>query len=121
MRTSIWARPNADLRKTLVELDRAFADLHQRGHAEYDAQFAAIRKVVEKSLDLAAPPDDLAKAVAHALTAVRPKTRHHAGHGSKEAYVAARTLTDHTKDRVVAREVGLPRPEQDGTKGDRDG
>src|SRR4051794_3237568 len=31
---------------------------------------------------------------------------YHAGHGSREAFVAARTLTDHAKDRAVAHEVG---------------
>src|SRR5262245_48241545 len=41
--------------KTLVELDRALDDLHARGHDEYDAQFAAIRRVVEKSPNSAAP------------------------------------------------------------------
>jgi NAD(P)-dependent dehydrogenase (short-subunit alcohol dehydrogenase family) len=97
--------------KTLGELDRALDALHGRGHNEYDAQFAAIRKVVEKSPNSAAPPDDLAKAIAQALTASKPKTRYHAGHGSAQAFVAARTLTDHAKDRVVIHEVGLPRPE----------
>jgi NAD(P)-dependent dehydrogenase (short-subunit alcohol dehydrogenase family) len=97
--------------KTLRELDRALDALHERGHAEYDAQFAAIRKVVEKSPQSAAPPEDLAKAIADALTAEKPKTRYHAGHGSKGAFVAARTLTDHAKDRLVVHEVGLPRPE----------
>ena len=97
--------------KTLGELDRALDALHERGHAEYDAQFAAVRKVVEKSPESAAPPEDLAKAIADALTAEKPKTRYHAGHGSKEAFVAARTLTDHAKDRIVAHEVGLPRPQ----------
>lgn len=97
--------------KTLGELDRALDALHERGHAEYDAQFAAIRKVVEKSPESAAPPEDLAKAIAHALTADKPKTRYHAGHGSKEAFAAARTLTDHAKDRIAVHEVGLPRPE----------
>ena len=97
--------------KTLGELDRALDALHERGHAEYDAQFAAIRKVVEKSPDSAAPPEDLAKVIADALTAEKPKTRYHAGHGSKQAFVAARTLTDHAKDRLVVHEVGLPRPQ----------
>ena len=97
--------------KTLIELDRAGDALHERGHDEYDAQFAAIRNVVEKSPDSAAPADDLAKAIATALTASKPKTRYHAGHGSKEAFAASRTLTDHAKDRLVVREVGLPRPE----------
>ena len=97
--------------KTLDELDRALDALHERGHDEYDGQFAAIRKTVEKSPDSAAPADDLAKVIALALTAGKPKTRYHAGHGSKEAFVAARTLTDHAKDMVVAREIGLPKPE----------
>ena len=96
--------------KTLAELDRALDALHERGHEEYDAQLAAIRKVVEKSPESAAPPEDLAKAIADALTASKPKTRYHAGHGSKEAFVAARTLTDHAKDRLAAHELGLPRP-----------
>src|SRR3954452_23403630 len=39
-------------------------------------------------------------------------SRYHAGHGSREAFVAARTLTDHGKDRAIAHEVGLARPEQ---------
>ncbi len=42
--------------KTLIELERALAALHERGHDEYDAQFAAIRKVVEKSPDSARRP-----------------------------------------------------------------
>jgi NAD(P)-dependent dehydrogenase (short-subunit alcohol dehydrogenase family) len=97
--------------KTLGELDRALDALHERGHDEYNAQFAAVREVVEKSPESAAPPEDLAEAIADALTASKPKTRYHAGHGSKEAFVAARTLTDHAKDRLAAREIGLPRPE----------
>jgi NAD(P)-dependent dehydrogenase (short-subunit alcohol dehydrogenase family) len=97
--------------KTLGELDHALNALHERGHDEYDAQFAAVRKVVEKSPESAAPAEDLAKAIADALTAEKPKTRYHAGHGSKEAFVASRTLTDHAKDRIVAHEVGLPRPQ----------
>jgi hypothetical protein len=70
-----------------------------------------VRKIVERSPGSAAPADDLAKAIADALTADKPQTRYHAGHGSKEAFVAARTLSDHAKDTLVAHEVGLPRPE----------
>ena len=96
--------------KTLTELDRALDALHERDHDEYDAQFAAIRKAVEKAPGSAVPADNLAKAIESALTASKPKTRYHAGHGSKGAFVASRTLTDHAKDWLVAREVGLPRP-----------
>jgi hypothetical protein len=102
---------DADLREDPGRARPGSRRAARAGHDEYDAQFAAIRKVVEKSPDSAAPPDDLAKAIAHALTASKPKTRYHAGHGATEAVVAARTLTDHAKDRVVIHEVGLPAPE----------
>jgi NAD(P)-dependent dehydrogenase (short-subunit alcohol dehydrogenase family) len=97
--------------KTLAELDLALEELHGRGHHEYDAQFAAIRKMVEKLPESAAPADDLARAIADALTAKNPRTRYHAGRGSHEAFLAARTLSDHAKDKAVVHEVGLPEPE----------
>jgi NAD(P)-dependent dehydrogenase (short-subunit alcohol dehydrogenase family) len=97
--------------KTLVELEQALGALHEQGHHRYDAQFAAIRKAVEKLPDQAAPADDLAEAIASALTEKKPETRYHAGHGSKEAFMAARTLSDHAKDLAVAHEIGLPKPE----------
>ena len=97
--------------KTLAELDGALEGLHERGHHEYDGQVAAIRKAVEKLPDSAAPADDLAEAIADALTAKKPKTRYHAGHGSKEAFLASRTLSDHAKDKAVVHEMGLPEPE----------
>lgn len=96
--------------KIMLELDEALHDLHERGHHEYDAQFPAIRKLVEKSPDRAAPADDLAEAITHALTARRPKTRYHAGRGSKGAFVASRALTDHAKDKALVRALDLPRP-----------
>jgi NAD(P)-dependent dehydrogenase (short-subunit alcohol dehydrogenase family) len=97
--------------KTLAELDQALEALHARGHYEYDAQFAAIRKAVEKLPDSAAPADDLAGAIADALTSSKPDARYHAGHGSKEAFLASRTLSDHAKDKAVVHEIGLPAPE----------
>jgi NAD(P)-dependent dehydrogenase (short-subunit alcohol dehydrogenase family) len=97
--------------KTLAELDQALEALHARGHHEYDAQFAAIRKAVEKLPDSAAPADDLAGAIADALTSRKPDARYHAGHGSKEAFMASRTLSDHAKDKAVVHEIGLPEPE----------
>ena len=107
--------------KTLVALDRALADLHERGHHEYDAFFAAIRATVEKSPRSAAPAEDLAKVIERALTDDHPKSRYHAGHGSKQAYLASRTLSDHAKDALVAREIGLDRRRAADLAGDRHG
>ena len=41
----------------------------------------------------------------------KPKTRYLAGKGATAAAALARTATDHVKDRAIAKEVGLPKPE----------
>ena len=99
--------------KTLVELDRALDALHERGHDEYDAQFAAIRKMVEKSPDSAAPagrPGQGDRAGAHRRQAEDPLPR-----GARlQGGVRGRPHADRPRQgQVVAREVGLPKPEQD--------
>ena len=52
----------------------------------------------------------IAKAIAHALTSDKPKTKYLVGHGGKEIAVAA-ALPDRARDRALARELGLPKPE----------
>jgi len=97
--------------KTLAAIDGVEEALHEAGDKQYDETIAAVRKLVKKTAADAADPIVLAKAVAHALTADKPKTRYLAGHGAKEAEVLARTTSDAMRDRAVAREVGLPKPE----------
>ena len=81
-----------------------------RGIDLYDDQLAAVRALVEKTAAEAAPADHVAKAVAAALTAKRPKTRYLAGKGARAVAVAARTLPDRLKDLAVAHEAHLPSP-----------
>ena len=52
----------------------------------------------------------IAKAVAHALTSDKPKTKYLAGHGGKAIAVAA-ALPDRARDRALAKDLGLPKPE----------
>ena len=96
--------------KTLAEIDAVKNRLDEQGRDEYDGQLAAIRALVEKTAADAAPADDLAKAVAKALTAKKPKSRYLAGHGAKAAVALARTASDGIKDRAVVREAHLPPP-----------
>jgi hypothetical protein len=67
---------------------------------------------VDKTAAGAAPAQDVAKAVADALTARKPKTRYLAGKGAHPVAVAERTLPDRLKDLVVAHEAELPGPEK---------
>ena len=96
--------------KTLAAIDDVKRTLDERGERAYDEQIDAVRHLVEKTAADAAPAQDVAKAVADALTARKPKTRYLAGKGAHPVAAAARTLPDRLKDLVVAHEADLPSP-----------
>lgn len=106
------ATESAIFGKTLAEIDGLEQALGPPGHRRYAQQVAAVRTLVEKTAADAAPAESVAKAIGNALTAKKPKSRYLAGHGAKAAAAAAK-LPDEAKDRAVAREVGLPEPEDD--------
>ena len=96
--------------KTYAELDALEQTLGETGYRLYEEQIAAVRKATEKAAADADPPLVIAKAIAHALTSDKPKTKYLAGHGGKEIAVAA-ALPDRARDLALARELGLPKPE----------
>jgi NAD(P)-dependent dehydrogenase (short-subunit alcohol dehydrogenase family) len=96
--------------KTYAELDALEQKLGKTGYELYEKQIAAVRKSTEKAAASADPPLVIAKAVAHALTSDKPKTKYLAGHGGREIAVAA-ALPDRARDLALARELGLPKPE----------
>ena len=96
--------------KTLREIDSLEERLGAQAFALYADQLAAIRRLVVKTASDTEPPLVIAKAVAHALTSDKPRTRYLAGKGAKEAAILARASTDAIKDRAIAKEVGLPQP-----------
>jgi NAD(P)-dependent dehydrogenase (short-subunit alcohol dehydrogenase family) len=105
------ATDSAIFGKTLREIDGLEGRLGEQAYQLYGEQIAAVRQLVEKTAADAANPVVVARAVAHALTSDKPKTRYLAGKGAKETAALARTAPDHLKDRAVAKEVGLPAPE----------
>ncbi len=96
--------------KTYAELDALEQKLGKTGYGLYEKQIAAVRKSTEKAAASADPPLVIAKAVAHALTSDKPKTKYLAGHGGREIAVAA-ALPDGARDLALAHELGLPKPE----------
>ncbi len=96
--------------KTFAELDGLESTLGEEGFGLYEQQIAAIRKSVEKAEADADPPLVIAEAILDALTSDKPKTRYLVGHGGKEVAVAA-ALPDRARDRALAHELGLPKPE----------
>jgi NAD(P)-dependent dehydrogenase (short-subunit alcohol dehydrogenase family) len=100
--TPIWAKSEA-----LAERNLAAAG--PGAGALYGAAMAAMRRVVGDAARRAAPADRVADAVAHALTARRPRTRYLVGADARLQAALARLLPDRLRDRLTARFMGLPR------------
>src|SRR5262245_5611227 len=83
--------------KAYAELDGLEQRLGKPGYRLYEQQIDAVRKAVEKSEADAEPASVIARAVAHALTSDKPKTRYLAGHGGRQTQAAA-ALPDHLRD-----------------------
>ncbi len=96
--------------KTYAELDGLPKRLGETGYGLYAEQVAAVRKATEKAAADADSPLVIAKAIAHALTSDKPRTRYLVGHGGKEVATAA-ALPDRIRDKALAHELGLPKPE----------
>jgi NAD(P)-dependent dehydrogenase (short-subunit alcohol dehydrogenase family) len=94
--TPIWDKGIAsgdELRQTMGEAaQRDYGDL-----------IATVRTASEQGAKTGLPPDAVAKDVAHALTARKPKTRYLVGREAKSRALAARYLPDRFVDRAIAR------------------
>jgi NAD(P)-dependent dehydrogenase (short-subunit alcohol dehydrogenase family) len=99
--------------KTYAALDGLEAKLGPNGYGLYEQQIAAIRKAVQQAEADGDPPIAIAKAIAHALTADKPKPKYLVGHGGK-ATAAVAALPDGARSRALARELALPKPEASG-------
>src|SRR5262245_27672701 len=96
--------------KTFAALDGLEHKLGADAYGLYEQQIAAIRKAVEDAAASADPHLVIAKAIHHALTSDKPKTRYLVGHGGKQTALAA-ALPDGARDKALARELQLPKPE----------
>jgi len=80
--------------------------LPKEGHELYEPAVAVIRQAAENSAQHAIPPSAVAKAVVHALTAKKPKTRYVVGTDARLQSVVARLVPDQMRDWLVVREMG---------------
>ena len=100
--TPIW-------QKGLGQADVLLEKMPAHGRELYDPAVDAARQAAEKSAKAAIPPSAVAKAVVHALTAEKPKTRYVVGTDARIQAVVARLVPDGMKDWLVSREMGLSR------------
>jgi len=98
--TPIWEKSRAasDRLKQIVE---------PAARALYSEAVAAIEAAATRSANEAIPTDTVVRAVTHALTARRPKTRYLVGTRARIQSVIAR-LPDRLRDRLLTKAIGIP-------------
>lgn len=99
--TPIWEKGQA-------AADELEERLSIRGHELYDPAIAAVRQAARDSAARGVPPGRVAKAVAHALTSRRPKTRYVVGNDARIQLAMASLLPDRARDPLVSRFMKLP-------------
>jgi NAD(P)-dependent dehydrogenase (short-subunit alcohol dehydrogenase family) len=73
----------------------------------YGDAIERFRDVARETGEEGEPPIEVAKAVEHALTADKPKTRYLIGRRAKVQAALKRVLPDRVLDRLIARELGI--------------
>lgn len=100
IKTPIWEK-SRDMAEEL------FSDADEEQRARYGPLVEAVRKHVEKVPTMAAEPETVAQAVAHALNARKPRTRYPVGTDARMQHIAATILPDRMRDGVIRRFLGL--------------
>ena len=77
--------------------------------ALYADAIQAVRKTAEHAAKNAVDPIEVARAVEHALTAARPRTRYVIGREAKIRAAMALLVPDRLRDRLVAKAMRLPK------------
>jgi NAD(P)-dependent dehydrogenase (short-subunit alcohol dehydrogenase family) len=94
--TKIWEKGTAKAR----ELSE---NLPPEGHELYGGMIAKMQKLAAETAARGIPPEEVAKEVAHALTASKPKTRYLVGRDAKMRARVSGLVSDRTFDRLIAR------------------
>jgi NAD(P)-dependent dehydrogenase (short-subunit alcohol dehydrogenase family) len=94
--TPIWA-------KSLAVAEQMVQNLPPQAHAFYGSAFDKMRELALNRSQMAIPPEAVAKVVAHALTAPRPKTRYLVGPGAWLAAFLAKFAPDRLRDWLITR------------------
>jgi NAD(P)-dependent dehydrogenase (short-subunit alcohol dehydrogenase family) len=94
--------------KTLGHVEEVIRRLPPEGAQRYGDMLRKFTKIAYAREKNGSPPEIVAKAVHHALTARRPRIRYVVGKNAKPLTILPRLLSDHLLDALVARIFGLP-------------
>jgi NAD(P)-dependent dehydrogenase (short-subunit alcohol dehydrogenase family) len=99
--TPIW-------QKSLDTADQLEKNVSPEILALYQSDLTAMRRAVDHSIRTADPVDRVVRAVVHALTSNRPKTRYYLGWYVRFSFKGMRLLNDRVRDWIVRKLIGLP-------------
>ncbi|MEA2481882.1 MAG: hypothetical protein QOJ07_3804 [Thermoleophilaceae bacterium] len=92
--TEIWDKGQRDA-------DTLEASMSPRARELYGDRLSRLRKLADRTARHAIPPDRAAKAIEHALTASRPRTRYLVGPDARAQLLLQRALPDRWLDRLL--------------------
>jgi NAD(P)-dependent dehydrogenase (short-subunit alcohol dehydrogenase family) len=98
--TPIWQKGRATAKATRDNLSPEAQEL-------YGKPIGRIDEVMTRTAERGEPPEKVARVVAHALTAKRPRTRYLVGADARAMATLRKVLGDRLRDRLVARATGL--------------
>jgi NAD(P)-dependent dehydrogenase (short-subunit alcohol dehydrogenase family) len=105
------ATKTAIFEKTGPAGEEALARLSAEGKQRYQAMGRAVLDAFAKMERSAVPPERVARAIEHALTAARPRTRYLVGTDARVQALLVWLLPDRWRDALIGRLMGLPRNE----------
>ncbi|MGZ3419544.1 MAG: SDR family oxidoreductase [Polyangiales bacterium] len=94
--------------KMLGDVDQTLSKLSADGQEHYGTMLRTFTERAYARESTGSPPEVVARAVHHALTAARPHTRYLVGKDAHKLAMLARTLPDRLLDRVRLRLFGMP-------------
>jgi NAD(P)-dependent dehydrogenase (short-subunit alcohol dehydrogenase family) len=98
--TPIWEKGSATAKEVR-------SNLSAEGQELYGESLTRAEEMLGQTAERGAPPEKVAKVVAHALTARRPRTRYLVGADAKAMATLKKLLPDRLRDQLVARASGL--------------
>ncbi len=98
--TEIWGRGQSEADEFLARASDDQVEL-------YGKSIAASREVARQTAARGIPPEKVAKAIVHALSARRPRTRYLVGADARAQAIFNRLLPDRVVDRLISRFTGL--------------
>jgi NAD(P)-dependent dehydrogenase (short-subunit alcohol dehydrogenase family) len=101
--TNIWEKGTSDVAEARERIDQDGLRLYG------DAVDGFEEKFLDRGAKVGIPPEKVAKAVEHALTARRPRTRYLVGADAKMMARAKGLLSDRAFGRLATRMMGQPR------------